>query len=129
MSTAIGSFRVKAEPTEVSAFRQATGVKAGLDDRVLPLTYPMRWLVAPDIRAKLLAMVPEPDLVLVHESQSFAYERVLNSSQTYALVLTARREASPDRLFVDGTIADAQGAPCATIETILRLFSTATVAA
>ncbi len=127
MSTPLGSFRVQAGADEVRAFRKATGL--GVDDAGVPLTFPMRWLVMPDIRAALLRMVPEPTLVLVHESQSFAYHRSLQSNETYHLVLSAHREASPDRLFVDGTIAGADGTPCVTIETILRLFSTEAVAA
>lgn len=127
MSTPIGSFRVRAEPAEVEAFRAATRLEGGGD--ALPLTFPIRWLVTPEIRAALVAMVPEPDLVLFHESQSFAYERQLLPGETYALTLSARRETSPDRLLVDGTITDTSGAHCATVETILRLFSTKAVAA
>ena len=127
MSTPIGSFRVRAEPAEVEAFRQATRLESGGDG--LPLTFPIRWLVTPEIRAALVAMVPEPDLVLFHESQSFAYEQPLRPDETYNLTLSARRETAPDRLLVDGTIDDASGARCATVETILRLFSTKAVAA
>lgn len=127
MSTGIGSFRVRAEPGEVAAFREATGLPG--DHANVPLTYPMRWLVTPDIRAALLAMVPEPDLVLVHESQTFDYQRQLRCGADYVLSLAVRREAAPDRLFVDGMIADAEGLPFAAVETILRLFSTKAVAA
>ena len=127
MTRALGSFRVRADAAEVAAFRRATGLDP--NDAALPLTFPIRWLVTPEVRAVLLDMVPEPDLVLVHESQVFAYERPLQPDIDYTLVLTARREATPDRLFVDGMLADADGVACATVETILRLFSTKAAAA
>lgn len=122
MSTPIGSFTVRAEPGEVAAFRAAIGVEG--DAAELPFTYPIRWMVTPEIRPELLALVPEPDLVLFHESQTFAYERPLVSGEDYTLTLTARRETAPDRLLVDGAISDGAGKACATVETILRLFST-----
>lgn len=121
MTTGIGSFRVKADPAEVAAFRKATGL--GDAGATLPLTFPMRWMVRQEVRAAILAMVVEPDIVLVHESQSFDYERPLVCGEDYVLALSARRESAPDRLFVDGTISGGQGTLCK-IETILRLFST-----
>ncbi len=119
----LGRFEVRAEPSEVAAFREATG----LSDRgdTLPLTFPIRWLAAPEVRAALAAMVPDADLVLVHESQTFDYDAPLQGGKTYALSLAARREAEPDRLVIDTTILAADGAPRARCETILRLFSVA----
>lgn len=127
MSGALGSFRVRAGADEADAFRKATGVAAAEGD-ALPLTFPIRWLVTPEIRAALLAMVPEPDIVLLHEAQAFDYRQPLRVGRDYDLSLDARREALPDRLFVDGTIADLDGTTCATVETVLRLFSTNVVA-
>ena len=42
--------------------------------------------------------------------------------ESYALTLLARREADPDRLVLDGSIATGDGAPVALLETVLRLF-------
>lgn len=116
-------FEVSAEPREVEAFRRAIGLTG--ESASLPLTFPMRWLAAPDVRAALMTMVPEPDLVPVHESQAFEYLSPLTMGRSYTLTLAARREASPDRLVVATTIASAEGATHATGETILRLFSVA----
>jgi hypothetical protein len=127
VTTGLGSFRVEAERHQVETFRAATGLAS--DGLTLPVTYPVRWLMTPEIRAALLALVPETDLALVHESQSFNYERPLRCGVTYVLSLAARREAAPDRLLVDGTIADDAGAVHARTETVLRLFAMAVAAA
>lgn len=123
----LGSFPVQAHESEVAAFRLAAGLDAA-DDTVLPLTYPMRWLASPPVRAALLALVEEADVVPFHEAQTFAYDRSLHVAERYHLVLAARRERDPDRLVVDGTILgnETAGAPAAvehaTLEMILRLF-------
>ena len=124
--TPLGSFAVTTDRAEVDAFRAATGLPPG--DGV-PATFPMRWLAAPEVRAALLAIAPEPDLVPVHESQTFEYLAPLFVGVRYALALAARREAAPDRLVLTGTISGEDGAPCVHVETILRLFSAVAVAA
>lgn len=124
--TPLGSFAVTADREEVSAFRAATGLPPG---EGVPATFPMRWLAAPSVRDALLAMAPEPDLVPVHESQSFDYLAPLVVGQSYDMRLEARRDAAPERLVLTGTVAAADGTPLVQVETILRLFSTASVAA
>jgi hypothetical protein len=123
----LGVFAVTASRADVEAFRTATGSRIGGD--ALPLTFPMRWLVNPDIRAAMATLVPEADLVLVHESQSFDYAVPLRIGAAYALTLQGRRKSDPDQLIVDGTIASRDGSTVATLETILRLFSTTQAAA
>jgi hypothetical protein len=126
VTSPVGRFSVGATEAEVETFRAAIRLTAADDGQplTLPLTFPMRWMVKPEIRTALLAFVPEPDLVLVHESQTFAYHRTLRVDETFDLTLTAARESSPDRLRVDGQLMDADGIECARLETILRLFST-----
>ena len=124
--TPLGSFAVTCEPAEVQAFRAATGLCQG---DAVPSTFPMRWLAAPEVRDALLAMAPEPDLVPVHESQTFEYDAPLAVGGRYELQLTAHREATPDRLVLAGTVLGDDVAPRVRIETILRLFSTAAAAA
>ncbi|MGD0635083.1 MAG: hypothetical protein ABSA13_12540 [Beijerinckiaceae bacterium] len=119
-AAALGTFPVSSTAGEAAAFRAATGVESAGD--VLPLTFPMRWLVAPEIRAALLDAVADPDVVLVHESQIFDYSHRLRSGESYALSVSARRESAPDRLLVDGVISDASGLELARLETILRLI-------
>ena len=126
-ATDLGSFVVTATPQEAAAFCAATGLAA--DGRRLPLTFPMRWMASPDVRAALLSLVPERDLVPFHEGQVFAYTAPLFVDTPYALRLEARRETAPDRLIATVAIAADDGTICATLETILRLFSIAAVAA
>lgn len=123
----LGSFPVETDPHQIAAFRAALG--GGGDAAGVPLTYPMRWFAGPDVRAALLSLVPEADVVPVHESQDFTYLRPLEIGEAYTLGLRARREAAPDRLVVDGVVAAWDGVDCVRCETVLRLISTATAAA
>ncbi len=124
--TPLGTFPVAATRAEVAAFRAATGLEPG---EGVPSTFPMRWLAAPELREALLALAPEEDLVPVHESQVFEYLAPLVVDGRYAMEFAARREASPERLVLAGTISDAAGTPLVRVETILRLFSTSAAAA
>ena len=121
--TPLGAFAVAASAEEADAFRGATGLPLGGSS--LPLTFPMRWLATQAVRDSLTGLVSEPEIVLVHESQSFDYEAPLQVGTLYTLSLKGRRKTDPDQLVVDGTIADPNGITLARIETILRLFSTA----
>ena len=118
--TALGRFAVVGTVAEAEAFCRATGVATAT---TLPLTYPMRWLAAPDLRAGLLDLVAGAEVVLVHESQSFAYAQPLHVDQLYTLTVFARREEAPDRVILEGTVIDAAGVEHARIETILRLIA------
>lgn len=120
--TALGSFPVEAKAEEVAAFRSSIGLDP--DDPTVPLTFPMRWLVTQAVRDAVASMVPEPNVVLVHEGQTFAYERPLHIGEPYLLELSAKRETSPDRLLVEGKITAADGPLSGTLETVLRLFVT-----
>lgn len=124
--TPLGPFAVRAEPAEVAAFRAVTGLPPG---DTVPATFPMRWLAAPEVRDALLAMAAEPDLVPVHESQMFDYLAPLTVGEHYEMRLDAHRESAPERLVLTGTVTGRSGAIHLRIETMLRLFSTAAVAA
>ena len=118
--TPLGCFPVAGTAAEADAFRAAAG-SPPRDRAILPLTFPMRWLAAPAVRGAMTAMVPA-GVALVHEAQSFDYEQPLRVDETYALTLSARREAEPDRLVLHGSIAAGDGVPAARLETVLRLF-------
>jgi hypothetical protein len=120
LAAALGTFAVSGTTGEAEAFREATGTGSSGD--TLPLTFPMRWLVSPEIRAALLETVADPDVVLVHESQAFEYTERLRSGESYALSLFARRDSAPERLLVDGVISDGSGLELARLETVLRLI-------
>ena len=117
----IGTFAVRGTSAEAEGFREATGLPGG--GATLPLSFPMRWLAARDIRVTLAALVGHGEIVLVHESQSFSYGDPLLVDQSYELRLSVRREHAPDRLILDGAITDADGRDCAQVETILRLIA------
>lgn len=117
---ALGRFPVVATAAEAEAFCRATGVAQGA---TLPITFPMRWLTSPEVRAALLALVESDGFVLVHEGQSFTYTQALRADEPYSLTLTARRQTAPDRLVIDGTIADEAGLERTRLETILRLIA------
>jgi hypothetical protein len=119
-AAALGTFTVSGTADEVEAFQAATGTESSGD--LLPLTFPIRWLVAPEIRAALLSAIADADFVLVHESQAFDYAQPLRCGVSYALGVSARRESAPDRLLVDGVIRDASGLELARLETVLRLI-------
>lgn len=124
--TPLGPFAVAATPSQIDAFRAATGLPPGA---AVPLTFPMRWLAADAVRTALTSLAADADFVPVHESQSFDYAAPLASGTEYALNLLVRREVAPDRLVVEGTVEGTDGTPVARLETILRLFSTTAVAA
>lgn len=121
--TALAAIPVVATPDEIAAFRAAIGLDP--EDPAVPLTFPMRWLTSEAVVEATRSMVPEPDLVLVHEGQTFDYERPLVAGERYLLELSAHRHTAPDRLVLDGTIAAADGPLFGRLETVLRLFSSA----
>ena len=116
---ALGSFAVRAEAEAVAAFRRATGCGGA----TVPATFPMRWLTRPDVRGAIMALLPEADLVPVHESQNFDYAGRLEPEVPYRLVLSAARSREPDRLTVHGVVVDGAGEELARLETVLRLVA------
>jgi hypothetical protein len=109
--------------SHVDAFRAETG---GAPD-VVPFTFPMHWLAAPEIAAALGDLLG-PDCVPVHESQNFAYDASLAVDETYVLALDAEQTAVPARLILRGTVTTRAGDPCLSLETVLRLVPTAAAA-
>ncbi len=116
----LGRFSVTGTAAEADAFRAATGSPSH-DPAILPLTFPMRWLAAPAIRGAMTALVSD-GVALVHEAQTFDYERPLRVDEPYTLSVSARRESDPDRLVLLSAITAEDGAPAARLETVLRLF-------
>ena len=116
----LGDFAVGVDADEVAAFRKATGVAEGIG---VPLTFPMRWMADPDVRGALAGLTPTPDVVLVHEAQSFTYEQPLSVGESYTLRIVARREVEPDRLVLDASVMASGAVVRARLETTLRLIS------
>ena len=116
----LGVFPVCGTAREADAFRLATGQPPG--GAALPRTFPLRGLAGRDIRVALAALVGHGEVVLVHEGQSFSYERPLQVGEAFDMTLSVRREWSPDRLILEGVIAVGE-TPCARLETTLRLVA------
>ena len=116
---ALGTFPVVADGEAVAAFRAATDCAA---DCAVPVTFPMRWLMQPDVRQAIMSLLPEANLVPVHESQSFDYVEALRVDASYRLLLSGARSREPARLTVQAAIADAAGVELARLDTVLRLI-------
>lgn len=116
----LGPFEVATDPAAVAAFSAAIGAQP---DQI-PVTFPIVWLSAPDLKAALREAVG-PDVLPVHESQSFAYARSLVAGAAYQLTATARRENTPERLVVEADVSDTAGAPVLTLRAVLRLVALA----
>lgn len=117
----IGTFAVSADEAERAAFCAATGVAPHADR--LPLTFPMRWLGSPAVRAAILAALPDRAVVPVHEAQNFEYSGPLRVCERYALTVRAGLEATPNRLVVEAALATAGGEARASLTTVLRLIA------
>ena len=115
---ALGTFPVVADGEAVAAFRAATGCGEGS----VPATFPMRWLMQPNVRGAIMSLLPETNLVPVHESQSFDYVEALQVGASYRLVLSGARSLEPARLTVHATVADAADIELARLDTVLRLI-------
>lgn len=123
----LGTFSVLADAGEVAAFRAALGL-AEQHAGDVPATYAIRWLAAGEVRAALMTLVSEPDLIPVHEAQTFGYVEPLTCGIVYRMNVRAHRTCAPDRLLVDATISDERGTRHVEMATTLRLISTAEAA-
>jgi hypothetical protein len=113
----LGPFRLSVDPSRAQAYSREVGGDGG----DVPLCYPAVWLTDPALFTAVRELCAALEVVPVHESQSFAYERPLSSGQSYDVTVTMRREETPPRLVVEASIAAADGAPVARSETMLRL--------
>lgn len=118
-SLRLGPIHVRAGIAEVEAFRRETGAP---ENNKLPFTYPVRWLIHPDIRAAGPALIDMEAWVPIHESQSFDYERPLDLEVDYQMMVELTREFEPARLILRAEIGDAK--PCLRMEMILRIIRT-----
>ncbi|MFO1168420.1 MAG: hypothetical protein U1E19_09950 [Rhodoblastus sp.] len=112
----LGPFEVATDPAVVAAFAAATGAPSG----EIPVTFPIVWLSASELKAALRAAAGD-DFLPVHESQSFDYARALTPGAAYRLTAAARREAAPERLIVEADVSEPSGAPVLSMRAVLRL--------
>jgi hypothetical protein len=115
----LGPFMVRAGAGEAEDFGRVTGSKAGH----IPFTFPVRWFARPELRTAAAQMVGEAAWVPIHESQSFDYDRPLESDVDYRMTVDMWREAKPARLILRAEIATHEDKPCLRMEMILRIVS------
>jgi|GEM_PF-728334 hypothetical protein len=113
--------RVRTEPGEVASFLRETG-GAGTGDFV-PLSFPIRWLALPAIRAKILQMTGGEGFLPVHEAQSFVYEKSLRIDTDYVLAVEIETREKPPRLILKMAVSSGEGEMeiCTRLETVLRI--------
>jgi hypothetical protein len=124
----IGPLTVKADAARVAEFQGATfgGAEAGC---VLPFTFPVCWLAAPEIRAGVAGLVGEDDgttLLPLHESQSFDYAAPLLADVDYCMSVNIRQEREPLRLVLQaevGEIVSGADAVHLRMEMVLRIVA------
>ena len=115
-----GPLSVRVDPDEVSAFREALDSEWG--DGV-PLTFPIRWRGLPGVR-EMLAELTAPGELLLHHSQTFEYQRQIQSGCEYQVETEGRREGSPrNRLVFQSSIRDHAGRPVADVQSLLTAVS------
>jgi hypothetical protein len=117
--TRLGPFRVRAEPTQIAAYKSA--ISARSDD--IPAAFPIRWLAEPEIRAAIEKGCGQ--FVPLHEAQSFDYLQPLAMAAEYRLSITLAEHSDPPRLSVKGEVATMAGQICLRMETVLRLVAPA----
>ncbi len=115
--TTLGPFRLRVDPSRALAYSREIGGDGG----DVPLCYPAVWLTDPALFTAVRELCDALEVVPVHESQSFAYEKPLAAGESYDVSVAMRREETPPRLVVEASIAAADGAPVARSETMLRL--------
>lgn len=113
----LGPYRLRVDPARAAAYARETGG----DDTSVPLAFPAVFLSEPALFTVVRDLCARLDVVPVHEAQSFVYEAPLVAGESYDLSVTMAREETPPRLTLDASIATVAGAPCARIETMLRL--------
>lgn len=124
----IGPFDVGADAAEAAAFRLATHVAADADDGELPFTFPVRWLVRPEIRAVVLGCLAAEDgssLLPLHESQSFDYVAGLRAGVTYRMRVVLRHERDAGQIVLNAEIGPSAADVHLRMEMVLRLVAAA----
>jgi hypothetical protein len=109
---------VRVEPHEAAEFSRAAGYEPA--GGFVPLTFPIRWLALPAVRALILQATGEGFLP-VHEAQDFTYLRPLQAGADYSLSVEACRSAKPPRLTVRTAVSTQQDEICVRLETVLRI--------
>lgn len=85
-------FTARADPDEIMAFDAALGGSGRTPS--FPLTYPIRWLMRPEIREAVgFTIGPQP----IHVSQSFEYMTPLDIGADYRIQITIQPDGAPSQ--------------------------------
>lgn len=117
----VGRFPVSATRPQIAAFRKALGVAESVTDPEVPLTYPVRWLAQPEVRAAILQTLGEKAgmpfaWVLVHLEQKFAFLAPLRADAAYLMDLYLDPAVPPETFALHAEISDAQEGCCCRLQ-------------
>jgi hypothetical protein len=123
-SRPLGDFAVSVDAESATALASALGRHSA--GGPVPMTYPMRWLAAPQIRDAVLAAVPTEgaDRILpVHVEQRIALAAPLQVGADYRLSLSVEGPDPRRILRVTGFLRDCDGAELGTLTTGILLVA------
>lgn len=85
---AAGPFRVEAAPADTGLFARALGLpESGESGHMpVPLTFPVKWLVRPDVRDAIAALIA-PKLTPIHDYQDIIYHRPVEAGACYDMLV------------------------------------------
>jgi acyl dehydratase len=111
----LGPFQVRLEPDRVAAFDAALGLSSRPPS--VPLIYPIRWLVRPEVQGALEDVVgPQA----IHVSQAFDYLAPVSADADYLLRVTIERHEAPlPRAIMRATVHGHDDKPVLALETVV----------
>lgn len=115
-SVQLGPFAVRTDAAEAAEFAAALQLAAGA--RAIPLTFPIRWLALPEIRAATEEAIGTPHPLLA--SQAFHYHASIAPDRDYAFRVAIRRDrAAVPHVTIRGTAHDRDGGLAVELQTVL----------
>lgn len=124
----VGRFAVSADVADIAAFRAAAALplaEEGLDEEVVPATYPFRWIGIPEIRAALRRIEGVDGGYPIHMGQSISYLAAITPGEAYGLDVRWRaHRARADRrmtLEIFATALDGAGAAILKMQSLILI--------
>lgn len=112
-SVLLGSLGVQTDAAAIAEFAAALGLPPGS----IPLTFPIRWLALPHVRAAIEGAI---GLWPVHASQAFNFAAGLAANRDYALRTSIRQHRVPShRIVVRSSVTGDDGRAIVQFETVL----------
>lgn len=111
----------------MTAFARALALRSGYGP--VPLTFPMRWLCLRALREPVTRELQLERVLLVHQSQAFAYTRPLGLERDYTIEVDARRNPlAGGRITMRATVRDGPGDTVLVAETLMRVVEGSAIA-